>query len=261
MALHFLVLTVVLQWTTGFVAAMKVCPNCGPTPVPFPLSTQPDCGNQLYKVRCELGKLWFEALNHSSYPITTINPITQRIIVRPPGLVNKNTCMAADFRSNGIILDDNLPFNISGSNTVIAMNCTSEMLQLAVNCSSNSLCHEYIREEPMAASACSSLPICCHYKTGGSPNAYRIRVRPQRCSAYVSFVNLDTSLPVSKWPLLGVEIEWALPREPMCKVQADCDGDLENSICLPDTESGIDGLRRCLCKTGFQWDPITGICQ
>lgn len=61
----------------------------------------------------------------------------------------------------------------------------------------------------MAKSACGSSRFCCYYKTGGSLNAYRIRVRTERCSAYETFVNLDTSLPVSKWPKPGVEIEWA----------------------------------------------------
>lgn len=260
--IHVLIffLALLLLWRTRWVAAVKPCPACGSTPVPFPLSTAPVCGDRQYKVRCNAGSLWLDTLTGSSYAITSINPLTQRLIIRPPGLADKRTCMAADFRTQGILLDDNLPFNITGSNTVITMNCSSEVLQLSANCSSSSLCHNYIRENAVARSACGSLPLCCYYKTGGSLNAYRIRVRSERCSAYESFVNLDSSLPVSKWPEPGVEIEWASPQEPTCKLQADC-RDLANSMCLPVTNTGSKGERRCLCKVGYRWDAINGMCQ
>ncbi|KAM5560211.1 wall-associated receptor kinase-like 20 [Rosa sericea] len=111
----------------------------------------------------------------------------------------------------------------------------------------------------MAASACGNLSLCCSsYKTGGSSNAYKIRVRKERCVAYVSFVNLDSTLDVSKWPQPAVEMQWVLPEEPGCKLQVDCGG-LANSVCLPDPSSAKE--RKCLCKTGFKWDPINGICQ
>lgn len=71
-------------------------------------------------------------------------------------------------------------------------------------------------------------------------------------------MDLDLSLPVSKWPEPGVKIEWALPREPTCKLPVDCQ-DLLNSMCLQDAESA--GQKRCLYKAGFQWDPISGICK
>lgn len=255
---HLLIFTdliiVTLLWRTGFIATAKLCPNCGRTALPFPLSTGPDCGDQQYKVRCQMGKLWFDALNDSSYEIMLIDPLAQRLVVRPPGLANDKSCMAADFRSQGIQLNDNLPFNVSGSNTVVAMNCSTEILQLSLNCSTKSPCHDYIRSKAMKA--CGNSSICCLYKTGGSVNAYKIRVREQRCSAYESFVNLDISMPVNKWPEPGVEIEWAAPREPVCESVADC-LDSVNSACFPDAV----GQRSCLCKAGFQWNPINGVCQ
>ncbi|XP_048319519.2 wall-associated receptor kinase-like 20 [Ziziphus jujuba] len=244
----------ILMCLTGLASA-KRCPDCGLTRVPYPLSTGPDCGDPQYKVRCNAGTLWFDTLNGSSYVITSINQLNQRFVIRPPGLADNKTCMAADFGSQGIILDDNLPFNITSSNTVVGMNCSSHVLQLSVNCTSSSPCHDYIKQNVVANRACGSLPFCCFFKTGGSINAYRIRVRKERCSAYESFVNLDASLPVNKWPEPGVEIEWALPEEPICKSSVDC-RDLVNSVCLP-----YNGNRRCLCKTGYQWDPINGICQ
>ncbi|KAF4372967.1 hypothetical protein F8388_010994 [Cannabis sativa] len=247
---------VTLLWRTELVSTTKPCPNCGRTVVPFPLSTEPECGDQQYKVRCEMGKLWFDALNSSSYEITLIDPPAHRLVVRPPGLAKDSikTCMAADFRSHGIQLNDTLPFNISGSNTVVGMNCSSEVLEISWNCSSNSPCHDYIRSKAMKE--CGSLPICCVYRTGGSVNEFRIRAREQRCSAYEVFVNLDSSMPVTKWPMPGVEIEWVPPGESMCKTSMDCQA-WANSECLADQV----GKRRCLCKAGFRWDPINGVCQ
>ncbi|KAM1525250.1 hypothetical protein COP2_009947 [Malus domestica] len=253
-----LILTVSMLCCTGRnLATVNRCQDCGHTPVPYPLSTSPDCGNQHYKVRCHAGSLWFDALNSSSYLITSINPLTRRLIIRPPGLANNVTCMSADFKSQGLILDDNLPFNITSSNTVIGMNCSYEMLTLSKNCSSNSLCHDYIKHNAMAASACGCFQICCLFKTGGFTNAYKIGVMKERCSAYESFVNLDSfSGPLNSWPESGVEMMWESPREPECKVSVDCRG-LSNSECLVDRS----GQRMCLCKTGFQWDPINAICQ
>lgn len=246
----------ILICLTGLASAAKRCPDCGRTPVPFPLSTGPDCGDRLYKLRCNGGTLWFDTLNGSSYVVISINQVNQRLIIRPPGLADNKTCMAADFRSHGILLDDSLPFNITSSNTVVGMNCSSEVLQLSLNCTSSSPCHDYIKHNVVANAACGRLPFCCFHKTGGSINAYRIRVRKERCSAYESFVNLDASLPVSKWPESGVEIEWALPEEPLCNSPGDC-RDSANSVCLPKD----NGNSRCLCKTGYRWDPINGICQ
>lgn len=186
--------------------ALKYCLNCGHIAVPYPLSTGPDCGDQLYKVRCNEGSLWLDALNGSSSMITSISPVNQRLIVRPPGFAN-NTCIAAEYGSQGIELDTNLPLNISGNNAVLIMNCSNDMLTKAYSCSSSSICHNYIRENAVAKAACGNLPRCCWFKTGGSVNEYRIRVREGRCAAYLSFVNLDMDLPASKWPEPGVEIE------------------------------------------------------
>lgn len=241
------------------VMALKLCPNCGRMSVPYPLSTGPDCGDPWYKVRCNAGTLRLDGLNGSSYMITSINPMTQTLIIRPPGFA-QNTCMAADFGSQGIQLDSNLPFNITSTNTVMIMNCSIAVLQeyAALNCSSTSICHDYIKGNQEARAKCRALPVCCWFVTGGTVHAHRIRVRPERCSAYQSFVNLDMNLPVSKWPAPGLEIEWLTPEEPRCKLPEDCNG-LLNSVCLPDPVNV--GQRRCLCKSGFQWDPIHGICR
>lgn len=110
----------------------------------------------------------------------------------------------------------------------------------------------------MAASACGNLSLCCSSKTGGSQNAYKIRVRKERCVAYMSFVNLDSTLDVSKWPPPGVEMQWALPEEPGCKFKVDCRG-LVNSVCLPDPTSAKD--HKVFVQDWLQMGPVNGICQ
>ncbi|XP_020539980.1 wall-associated receptor kinase-like 20 [Jatropha curcas] len=256
-----LFLTIAMLLYNRQVLANRRCPNCGQSPVPYPFSTSPACGDPLYKITCKANALWFNALNGSSYLITSINPLTQRLTIRPPGFA-KNTCMAADFASQGFQLDSNLPFNITGSNTVIIMNCSQLVFEFfsALNCSSTSRCHDYVKENAVAKAACGAIPeqICCWFKTGGSLNEYKIRVRTERCSAYQSFVNLDLESPVSKWPEPGLELEWSLPQEPMCKTTADCQ-DLPNSLCLPDP-IGVR-TKRCFCLAGFMWDPINGVCE
>lgn len=238
--------------------AVRLCGNCGQIPVPYPLSTGPGCGDALYKLRCTYGTLWLDALNGSSYEITSINPLTQRIIIRPDGLAGK-TCVAADFHSQGIHLDQNLPFKISSSNTILLLNCTNAMqkMQPPINCASTSLCHDYIRAN---AVACGATSLCCTFtfKAGGSQTSYFVRVQGGECAAYQSFVNFDPKLDVKKWPSPGMELEWVLPQEPICKSPVDCK-ELLNSRCLANPV--IVGQTRCLCNVGFKWDPINGLCQ
>ncbi|KAH8506092.1 hypothetical protein H0E87_013069 [Populus deltoides] len=169
--LSMLILMVTLLSCSWSATALQHCGNCGLTPVPFPLSTGPDCGNQQYKLRCSFGKLWFDALNGSSYLIASINP-----------------------------------------------------------------------------------------SSTGLQSAYMIKVYDGGCAAYQSFVNLDVKKVgmIKKWPEPGVEIEWALPEEPICNIPVDCK-DLLYSKCLPDPISL--GQKRCFCDAGFKWDPINGWCQ
>lgn len=235
----------------------KRCPDCGHTPVPYPLSTSPDCGDPLYRVRCAAPELWFESVNGSFYLITSVNPVAQRLIVRPPGLA-KNTCVSSDFGTSGFWLDTRLPFTISDRNTVLLYNCSVEVLENSWNCAPNSICHDFIRQNPVAMAACKVAPTCCWYTSGGSMTASRIRVRKERCSAYECFVNMGSSVPPKKWPEPGVEIQWTPPREPACRVATDC-RNWVNSACSPDPANA--GQRRCLCKVPFKWDPINGLCS
>lgn len=96
------------------------------------------------------------------------------------------------------------------------------------------------------------------YRTGGSQNAYAIRVNANGCMAYQSYVNFDPALPFSKWPAPGLELMWASPPMPPCNKTSDC-RDLPLSRCLPDPAN--TARKRCYCKNGRYWDPGTGYCQ
>ncbi|KAH0995403.1 hypothetical protein GBA52_019267 [Prunus armeniaca] len=133
-------------------------------------------------------------------------------------------------------------------------------LQAPINCSSNSLCHSFIRDN---AVACTRAPLCCTFRTGGSQTAYIIMVYGGGCSAYQSFVNVDgppsgavVGVKKTKLPEPGVELEWVSPGGPICKSPVDCK-DLLNSKCLVDLSSV--GQRRCFCNGGFKWDFINGM--
>lgn len=253
--LLFIVITTLVALSSVLGAALKRCPDCGKTQVPYPLSTAPNCGDPSYKIRCTGGMLFLDSISGSAYAITAINPSSQRLIILPPGLASSSMCVSTDFQNGGMWIDSNSPFNITSSNTEIRLNCSKEVFtETAWNCSSSSICHKYLKENAAAAKSCGGL-ICCDLKTGGSSTAYRLRVRKERCSAYASFPNLDTTLPVSMWRP-GVEIEWQLPEEPPCRVVGDCLS-LANSDCSP----AAGGGRKCLCKYGFLWDRVNGICQ
>ncbi|ESQ45099.1 hypothetical protein EUTSA_v10011109mg [Eutrema salsugineum] len=248
---------------TSIAEAFKRCPNCGSTQVPYPLSTRRDCGDPDYKIRCDedRGSLWFDTLNGSTNPIKTIDPSGQRFVLTPPG-IKPNTCVSVDIKSHGIQLDPNLPFNVSSSNTVIIMNCTKDGLDKYIsqgfNCSHNSFCHKFLNLEARGGK-CRGVSSCCWYKTGASVNTYKVyRAREDMCSAYQSYMNLDLTLPVSKWGEPAVEILWEAPREPVCKIPGDCT-DLVNSVCSVDSTNL--GQKKCLCKKGFRWDSANAICQ
>ncbi|KAK9669260.1 hypothetical protein RND81_13G119900 [Saponaria officinalis] len=234
------------------------CPKCGQVPVPFPLSTSPSCGDSLYKLRCTNGKLWFDTLNASSYEVMSITPEMQRLIIRPQSFMGES-CINTDFRSGGIWLDQKLPFSISPQNTVLKINCTDIIFSSSMNCSSNSICYRYLKENPEAASRCGSATLCCSFTGGGSQNNHNIKITPAKCKVYTSFVGLplDTQLPVSKWPEPGVAIQWVLPREPVCLLDSGCIK-LSKSVCLPDVSSQV---KRCLCKAGYHWDGFRGMCS
>ncbi|KAL0338277.1 UNVERIFIED_CONTAM: Wall-associated receptor kinase-like 20 [Sesamum angustifolium] len=107
------------------------CGFCGKTPVPYPLSTSPNCGDQAYKIKCDpkTSTLYLDSKAGLSYMITSINSKAQRMVIRPPDVI-PDTCFSQDFKSEGFSIDDALPFNITSSNTILLLNCTDNMLHL-----------------------------------------------------------------------------------------------------------------------------------
>ncbi|KDP24560.1 hypothetical protein JCGZ_25124 [Jatropha curcas] len=130
-------------------------------------------------------------------------------------------------------------------------------LKPPIDCSPASICHAYTKDK---AGACVNAPLCCAFRTSGlQSSGYGIKVLGRECAAYQSFVNLDLKMvAVHKWPEPGVEIEWVLPLEPVCKTPVDCKG-LLYSKCLTDPTKF--GEKRCFCDAGFKWDPVNGLCQ
>lgn len=244
-------------------ATVRRCGNCGLNPVPYPLSTGPDCGDPRYKMRCTAGALWLDALvlGGSSYQIRSIDPETRRFVIRPASIA-PHACVSTDFRSEGIQLNETLPFNITSSNTVFLYNCTDAVLKLhaPIDCSTNSMCHSFIRDHADARGACMRVGWCCSFRTGGLQSEYLVSVHGGGCSAYQSFVNFNVTEepPARRWPEPGMELEWMPPEEPVCKGPTDCK-ELLNSNCLAVPPSV--GRLRCYCNAGFKWDPIIGLCQ
>ncbi|KAK4403308.1 Wall-associated receptor kinase-like 20 [Sesamum angolense] len=252
MAKPLLLLSALLLTYAVCALSLPPCPPCGSTSVPYPLSTAPNCGDPSYRIRCISGTLLFDSSNNS-YPITSISPSNQRLIIAPSTFL-PNTCIAADLPSNGLQLNSSAPFNITSSNTIFYLNCSDSILNSPLNCTSNSLCHVYANGTN-SANDCVNTP-CCAFRAGGSTTSYRIRVRQEGCRAYRSFVNLDYGLPVSRWPQPGVELQWVLPREPTCGGQRECGS---GSTCGPDPNSNA-GINRCFCNSGLLWDPLAGVC-
>ncbi|KAK3422531.1 hypothetical protein EUGRSUZ_G02981 [Eucalyptus grandis] len=119
----------------------------------------PPCGDQSYKVRCDAGRtLFFDTLNNS-YPITSVDPESQRLVIKPASLL-ANACVTSDLVHQGVQRNSSLPFNVTGNNTILYLNCIPTLLNSPLNCSSASLCHAYMNGTAGAA-ACAAAAIFC----------------------------------------------------------------------------------------------------
>ncbi|KAK7337158.1 hypothetical protein VNO77_17719 [Canavalia gladiata] len=243
-----------------YTSSQKTCPNCGSMQVPYPLSTEPSCGDPYYKLRCDSHsqRLYFDTLNGSSYLVLKIMSSIQRIVVKPSPWL-PNSCVTQDMpRSNGIWLNQSLPFNITSSNTVFLFNCSPRLLVSPLNCTPFSICHRYLEssghvDTNRALECASGIHPCCTFLAGGIPSAYRIRLHNSGCKAFRSVLHLDQEKPPNQWEE-GLEIQWSPPPEPVCRTQRDCSGD---SKCSP---AGRNDLFRCLCNGGHHWDPFVSTC-
>uniref|UniRef100_A0A0A0LGG3 Protein kinase domain-containing protein n=1 Tax=Cucumis sativus TaxID=3659 RepID=A0A0A0LGG3_CUCSA len=250
-----------LLFFSHFCYSQKTCPRCGSFEVPYPLSTNPNCGDLDYALRCDSHskKLYFDALNGSSYPILKINASSQRLVILPSPWV-AGSCVTQDMLvSEGLWLNQSLPFNITSSNTIFLLNCSPRLLVSPLNCTPSSLCHHYLansgRVDGERAFQCASvLDPCCTFIPGGMPSAYKIRLHNSGCRAFRSILHLDVEKPPNQWEE-GLEIQWATPPEPICRTQSDCTGE---SDCLP--TGGSNNRSRCLCRMSYYWDHNLGTC-
>lgn len=169
------------------------------------------------------------------------------------------SCVTQDMVSEGIWLNQSLPFNITSSNTVFFFNCSPRLLVSPLNCTSSSLCHRYLEnsghvDAKRAIQCASGLAPCCTFVAGGMPSAYKIRLHSSGCKAFRSIIHLNVEQPAYQWEE-GLEIQWAPPlKEPLCRIQEDCSGD---SKCSP---YGKNGIFRCICNGGHHWDPLSASC-
>ncbi|XP_023005941.1 wall-associated receptor kinase-like 20 [Cucurbita maxima] len=241
--------------------SQKTCPSCGSIDVPYPLSTNSNCGDLDYTLRCDSHsqRLYFDALNGSSYPVLKINGSSQRLVIQPSPWV-PDSCVTQDMLvSEGLWLNQSLPFNITSSNTIFLLNCSPRLLVSPLNCTPSSICHHYLersgRVDGKRAFQCASvLDPCCTFIAGGMPSAYKIRLHNSGCRAFRSILHLDVEKPANQWEE-GLEIQWAAPPEPICRTQSDCTG---ASDCHPTGSS--NSRSHCLCRTSYHWDHILGTC-
>ncbi|KAI7997565.1 Wall-associated receptor kinase-like 20 [Camellia lanceoleosa] len=250
-----------LLYLFSYSSSQKTCPNCGSIQVPYPLSTNPNCGDPGYSIRCDplSHKLYFDGLNGSSYLILRIMESFQRIVVQPAPWL-PGTCVTQDMPvSEGLWLNQTLPFNITSSNTIFLFSCSPRLLISPLNCTSSSLCHLYLEssghvDKKRALQCASSLDPCCTFLAGGTPSAYKIRLHSSGCRGFRSILHLDPEKPPNQWEE-GLEIQWAPPPEPACKTQLDCSG---ASKCSP---TGENNVSRCLCNSGYYWNHSLSTCS
>ncbi|KAF9596728.1 hypothetical protein IFM89_012927 [Coptis chinensis] len=229
--------------------------------VPYPLSTSSNCGDPDYGLHCDAHthKLYFDALNGSTYSVRSIQASLQRMVVQP-SLWVPGKCITVDMlASEGLWLNQSLPFNVTSSNTIFLLNCSPRLLVSPLNCTSSSLCHRYLEfsghvDRDRALQCSNGFNPCCTFIAGGMPSAYKIRLHDSGCRAFRSILHLDSEKPANEWDE-GLEIQWTPPLEPVCRSRVDCTG---SSTCMPSTKPG---LSRCFCIRGYYWDHAAGNCS
>ncbi|KAM3752487.1 hypothetical protein ACB098_03G022800 [Castanea mollissima] len=188
--------------------AYNTCPKCGSIDVPYPLSTDDNCGDPRYKVYCNNGILEFLSARGFYYKILSINQSAYKLIISPPP-IQKGTCYSSDFSSEGLKLDENLPFNTSTHNTVMLINCTEPLYYWALNSSSTSFCRQFENNVEEGIIGCKNT-LCCHYLKDSPFTSHMIRIRAIGCTAYPSMVNMKPGSSFDSWTN-GIELQWVPP--------------------------------------------------
>lgn len=187
--------------------AFPACSKCGNLEVPYPLSTNDNCGDSRYKVYCHDDILQFKSSGGFYYNINSIDPNAYKLIISPPQ-IQEESCYSSDFSLGGLKLDENLPFNVSTHNTVMLLNCSDNLINSPLNCSINSPCRQF-EEKMKEASGCKNT-LCCTYLKDSAMTAHMIRVRIGGCTAYTSVVNFKPGDSFETWSY-GIELQWIPP--------------------------------------------------
>nr|GMD31961.1 G-type lectin S-receptor-like serine/threonine-protein kinase At4g03230 isoform X2 [Ipomoea batatas] len=91
----------------------RSCPTCGDNIIPYPLSSQPGCGDPLYySFSCNqsIGDLSFQTLN-GSYPVTDFSLENRSFVIEVP-VENSDSCNYRNPADKVILLNSSLPFNV-----------------------------------------------------------------------------------------------------------------------------------------------------
>lgn len=179
------------------------CSNCGANVIPYPLSTNFDCGHpKYYALFCNTsnGQLYFRTL-HGYYLISSINADTQTLVIKPEGV---DLCWARSAKRGDINLNSSQPFRVTNNNTILLFNCSTPE-NSTLNCTDSSVCHRYIQEGRVP---CYNQGKCCSHVVEDSNHT--VGVFGTGCKAYASIVNLNLSTSTYEW-WEGVEVSWDPP--------------------------------------------------
>lgn len=199
--LPYLALAILSTLPSAF--CLNSCPQCGNLSVPYPLSTNPNCGNPNYQLYCNNGVLEFKSVGGIYYKVLSINPTSYRIVISPPS-VDPGSCLSSDLMEGGLQIDQTSPFNISNRNTVLLFNCSKSLLLSPLNCSSNSVCKKF---EAIDEGIKCRNKRCCSFLKDSPSNSRRLRVRVGACTAYTSVVDINENEDPRSWTF-GIELQW-----------------------------------------------------
>ncbi|KAK9985700.1 hypothetical protein SO802_030651 [Lithocarpus litseifolius] len=147
---------------------------------------------------------------------------SQRMVVQPSAWL-PDRCVTQDMLvSEGLWLNQSLPFNVTSSDTIFLFNCSPRPLVSPLNCTPSSLCHRYLNssgqvDTKITLQCANDIDPCCTFAAGGMPSAYMIRLHNLGCRTFRSIIHLDPEKPAVQWEE-GLEIQWTPPPEPVCRL-------------------------------------------
>ncbi|XP_010274340.1 PREDICTED: putative G-type lectin S-receptor-like serine/threonine-protein kinase At1g61610 [Nelumbo nucifera] len=243
----------------------RQCGDCGGQVIPYPLSTEKDCGDPAYgSFTCYgyPGTLSFDTPN-VSYPIINITAESRTLVIGISyessfAFLSYERCYSMDFVSTDLKLDPTQPFHITTNNTILLVDCPTHLPPSPLNCTNSNTCDK-LKQDKQDRNSCSINQLsCCSYVAGYLPSTmYSIGISSfAGCRMYTSILvpDLESSASAVRNWSSAVEIEWDPPSEPLCFLNEDC-RDWPNSAC-----NTTKSARRCICNANFQWNSTNGSC-